>query len=216
MANCLRLMSILILIIFEGQALAAVMSRDYRSQGDGLLTYDAENHREWLDLDETQLMEISDVQAQLLPSGNLQGFRIAVLEEVEQLWTSAGIDRSDSFDSAYGEPALRLIDLLGPTRVIDGTFIFRFSRGYIADTDSLGLPLSAGVYAYWLGASAFGLNDYPPAWRGIVTTERFGFANTTSGFWLYREAPVPEPGTESLFLTVVATIWTYTRRHRRS
>jgi hypothetical protein len=50
-----RIAAYLVLTIAATQAEAAVFERDWKTPGDGLLTYDDVNRRVWLDLSETLL-----------------------------------------------------------------------------------------------------------------------------------------------------------------
>lgn len=70
---------------------AAVMERDFLATGDGLLTYDDVNQREWLDLSETEDMTPEELSVALSENGLLRGFRVATLGDVEGLAESAGV-----------------------------------------------------------------------------------------------------------------------------
>jgi hypothetical protein len=54
--NRLRTLAFATLFLWTpGQLLAGVFSRDWKTPGDGLLTYDDVNQREWLDLSVSRL-----------------------------------------------------------------------------------------------------------------------------------------------------------------
>ena len=95
---------------------AAVLERDFLAPGDGLLTYDDVNHREWLDLTETLDWSLTELHQAVAPHGPLQGFSIATVEDLTGLATSAGVEwlRPDQlFPAVPGESASNLIDLVG-------------------------------------------------------------------------------------------------------
>ncbi|MCC6494538.1 MAG: hypothetical protein IT424_16125 [Pirellulales bacterium] len=83
---------------------AAVIQRDWKTPGDGLLTYDDVNQREWLDLSQTVLSsqfpgddreaKYQFVLEQTSPSGAFAGFTTANAADVLALARSAGIDTS--------------------------------------------------------------------------------------------------------------------------
>jgi hypothetical protein len=81
---------------------AAVISRDWKTPGDGLLTYDDVNQREWLDLSQTLLTSqfpgatqedrYQYVASQTAPGGLFAGFSVAKSVDVIALAQSAGIN----------------------------------------------------------------------------------------------------------------------------
>jgi hypothetical protein len=91
---------------------AAVLSRDWKMPGDGLLTYDDVNQREWLDLSETLLtdqfpgsdpspliareMRYQFVVSQTASGGLFEGFSVAKSTDVIQFAQSAGRKRGRS------------------------------------------------------------------------------------------------------------------------
>ena len=75
----------------QGSGSAALISVDYQSIGDGLLTHDLDNGLEWLDLTETAGLTYDYVSANLGPSGAFEGFRYANDVEVKGLFISAGV-----------------------------------------------------------------------------------------------------------------------------
>ena len=116
-------------LLAPGLAPGAVIERDWLAPGDGLLTYDTINRREWLDISESLLVPFitpemaslpgyerfdaaTDVAlAELLPGGRFEGFTLATRDDVIALRTSAGIPSDRGFE---GNSMRRLIDLLGP------------------------------------------------------------------------------------------------------
>lgn len=184
---------------------AAVIERDWLAPGDGLLTYDDVNKREWLDLNVSHLVDFDGgnieekfqaVLAETLPGGRFEGFVIAKSEEALSLAASAGIDVStNDFDTNKHE-VLHLIDLLGLAnvssngRVISHAVIDGFSI-HPAVRDALNIDyypratLEASHAEVWIGPS------------DGVTSQRAGVA-------LYRST-IPEPATRFL-VTVVCLL----------
>ena len=50
-----------------------LVSRDYLNFGDGLITFDPDTNLEWLDVPLTTNPSIEDIDARLLPTGDLGG-----------------------------------------------------------------------------------------------------------------------------------------------
>jgi len=110
----------LFLILSPYVSLAAVFERDWKTPGDGLLTYDDVNQREWLDLSQTLLvsfpnLSVFDVIAELDPGGQFEGFFVAAPSDVSALAQSAGIDTLTLDFDVNGVNTGNLIDILGPT-----------------------------------------------------------------------------------------------------
>jgi hypothetical protein len=81
-----------VFVVFLCPALqAAVFERDWKTPGDGLLTFDDVNKREWLDLSESLLYQFpgdtlearyKSVVVQTLPGGLFENFTIAKSSDV--------------------------------------------------------------------------------------------------------------------------------------
>ncbi len=179
---------------------AAVFERDWKTPGDGLLTYDDVNQREWLDLTESQLFKFPGnaleeryqaVLAETAIDGLFEGFSVAASEEVRSLAESAGIDTSTTDFHENNIKSVGLIDSLGQT--------------------SEDVPVSSGVvvdlgrknYTVLIGA-VVGRSNAIAGWIVGDFTSRF------SGVWLYRQ--IPEPS--SILLAGAAIILLWSSRHR--
>lgn len=99
---------------------AAVSERDFLAPGDGLLTYDDVNHREWLDLPETLDWSLAELHEAIGPRGSLWGFYFATVEDVTGLAASASVEwlppgqLFSMADSDSGlDRATELVDLVG-------------------------------------------------------------------------------------------------------
>jgi len=102
---------------------AAVFERDWKMPGDGLLTYDDVNQREWLDLPVSLLSQFptpryENAVAETAPGGVFEGFTLAKSPDVIALAESAGIDMSTIEYEVNGETISRLVGLLTLARIL--------------------------------------------------------------------------------------------------
>lgn len=172
---------------------AAVIEHDWKTPGDGLLTYDTLNQREWLNLTETQLFnfpgdtplqQFAAVVEQTSPAGAFEGFQVATSADVYALAISAGIDTSTYSLSVNRIPSELFIELVGETRDFGSASLNRSSAGILAEPSNV----AEVVYA----PQGLGSRPGPPG-AGLVTN---GYVETRVGVWLYR--PVPEPSSGML------------------
>jgi hypothetical protein len=183
----------------------AVISRDWKFPGDGLLTYDDVNQREWLDLSQTLLSvqfpgntrdeRYQYVVGQLGPNGLFAGFDVAKSQDVVKLAQSAGIDTS-TFDSNLNAlPTLALGDLLSFTAVFAATGS-KFSVGLI---DEFETPPDSGQFGSKIGVSV-------TSQAGLrITSSDDLLVSPPPGVMLFR--PVPEPAAcKLLVIALAATI----------
>jgi hypothetical protein len=198
----------LFLILSPRASLAAVFERDWKTPGDGLLTYDDVHQREWLDLPETQLFKFrgdtleeryQTVLKETMSGGTLVGFIPATRNDIAALAESSGID---TMTTEFGKNSLAtgiLIDLLGVTATsVDG--INRHSVGFRIDQDRSRFATEV----------VFGPAGRTDAFAGIAETS---FKDSRTGAWLYRS--VPEPCTIILVsLSLAAVLGTRFRRNR--
>ena len=164
---------------------AAVISRDWKTPGDGLLTYDTVNRREWLDLAEAQLFKFPGdtleeryqaVVAETSPGGMFAGFSVATRDDVFALADSAGIDTTTSNFVINGQSASDLIEIVGATFNLNSN---RWAIGAVDEVDA-GQRITANA-------------AYLPGTRGAPTAG-FGYDSNTrddNGVWLYRQVPEP-------------------------
>lgn len=195
------------------QARAGVIAHDLEAPGDGLLTYDTINRREWLDLPATAGVTLAEVMSQMAPGGRLEDFRFATLVDVSDLAASAEVGWTTWSLPFNSEPhAPELVELLGS--------VVRFSAGGGPDivlgliasdnTSSVSLFDDTNFHVVSMLVESLSVGPNGPA---LVYTPRGGvFASApipwSSGFvvgvgdigpfWLYRA--VPEPGAALLLL----------------
>lgn len=171
---------------------AAVISHDWKIPGDGLLTYDDVNQREWLDLTQTKLAQFPGIDreakyqyviSQLEPQGMFAGFTVAKGDDVTSMAESAGVDvLSTSY--ALNEPATSaLTDLLG--RTTRPTLIY--SAGLLDQVNT-------SVPAIRLGAEIFAFPNSGATGQAGLSVNSFsdGLFNPLPGVMLFRAA-IPEP-----------------------
>jgi hypothetical protein len=188
-------------------AIAAVFERDWLAPGDGLLTYDNVNRREWLDLSQTRLVQYPGATLEaryqaaileLMPGGQFSGFTVARTDDVVALAESAGIDTTTRDFIANQAATTQLINLLSPAPSPPGSSAI-FSVGYL---DEL-VPIPGGHPPRRL-AAIFEVLTSPSLNRAGLFVEAGDDYDrvTTTGVMLYRNIPEPM----SLLLFVVSIV----------
>lgn len=167
-------------IFLAASANAAVFEHDWKVPGDGLLTYDDVNWREWLDLTETQLFKYPGanleepyqaVLAETTAGGEFAEFLPAMSQEVFSLAESAGIDTATTNFDVNQSAISHLVQLLGGALG---------SVGGLSTDQNAATPLVLFVTS----------SPRDTKGAGLV---KFSSANDNYGVWLYRQ--VPEPST---------------------
>lgn len=207
---------------------AAVFERNFLEPGDGLLTYDDVNQREWLDLMETADLNAASIIESMSEGGYLHGFHFAFQEDVAGLDASAGnytigeggFDELTGLVGYYFQGSSNLIGVL------------EFTFGQIAVDFSDDIPVFDGTNAVLLNITPppypweldDGLTlesnrqlivdntaDHPPGTGGFRLPMLgqvylpFLAASDNGPFWLYRNV-VPEPTTLALSYAVMLAI----------
>ena len=98
------LLSILLLVSFYGTANAVLISTDYASSGDNLITQDTNSNLDWLDLSATQGLSATDILNGA--GGWIREFRYATHDEFTALLSEFGLyheftARAEKYDDAY-------------------------------------------------------------------------------------------------------------------
>ena len=177
---------------------ADVFERDLvPGSGDGLLTFDDVNQREWLDLTQTFTAEFpggfGGVLDELAPGGIYAGFQTASRADVIALAESAGIDTT-TFDSEINSAAtVNIIALLDMSPPIAAGFTNETSpedgQFYIGVFSGTASSREAGLF--------FGTRTSSPG----LFVDRLG---SVTGVMLYRE--IPEPNAVVLICTGVLAL----------
>lgn len=186
-----------LLALFPPCSWGAVIERDWRAPGDGLLTYDTVNQREWLDLSQTLRINfppnyrVEDVALELEPGGMFEGFTWANIEDVTEFAQSAGIDTTTLDLAVNGDAVNSLLDLIGRTSGFLSHSGQAVSLAFLDDTviHPQGLPIRA--FAFFTDR----LSSHEAGLLTSLTASEFRRAST-SGLMLYRN--VPEPNASQL------------------
>lgn len=211
-----RTLYLLACLLITGQVKAGVASRDLFEPGDGLLTYDNVNQREWLDFNYSASLGRENLFAEVVSDGAVVGFKFATRRDVEQLAVSAGaswigtpyqqlLENSDN--------SVRLMELLDWTFQLknDVVGLRTFTGGQVAVGDSVEDSLqfeSSAILLVLYGEEApDGNNHYlfPPVgvFSEIELTSPLPL-DLTGYYWLYRDAaPAPEPAAAYLLLAAL-------------
>ena len=213
---------------------AAVVEHDFLASGDGLLTYDDVNRREWLDLTFTPGVNLATISNLMAHDGILADFEFATLVDVRQLANSAGIEWQVSDERAISPEVVELTKLLGVVllfEIVENRFAnhttvssFSMSYGQVATQSSLegssnNLFDDTNVFLAFFDSPASDIISIANSenFEIITTTLPFDGLPTATGdtgpFWLYRTA-VPEP-TSIALLTLGAIALLSTRNRCR-
>lgn len=194
-ASLIRLVFGISVIGFAGSAASgALIERDWLALGDGLLTYDDVNQREWLDLTETQLQGFPGesieerffaVVDQTSPGGKFAGFVVGNETELLELALSGGVDPSSMQATVNGAAVSEAIELFGITRFTTASVASEaLLLGANGETEGAGFIYVAGR-SESIAHLAFDLAQ-----------------SIDDGVWLYRVVPEPTSamGASVLFL----------------
>ena len=172
---------------------AALISMD-STYGMDTVTLDTDTNLMWLDVPLSTAYSYNGILPELEAGGAFEGYRMASGEEVQTLFSNAGIPVFGGIDfvTENYEPVLALMDYVGVTGHNGnlGTGIpFDYTVGHIADP----YPIEGWVLA-------MGLAVYEPDMSGRASSGSVPADNQNSyhGAWLVREMSVPEPATLAL------------------
>jgi hypothetical protein len=217
MSRVLFIASTMLLAVFVASADAAVFERDWKTPGDGLLTVDNVNQREWLDLSQTLLTSQfpgSDREArfqyvvnQTGPEGLFEGFSVAKSPDVLALAQSAGIDTSSQDYAINYTLTFALQDLLSVTLGPGTGNSNTFSIGLLDENGGMPPPFRLGaIFRITFTSRA-----------GLIFDDPMQFLQTTAppGVMLFRSA-IPEPAYSWLALLSIPVLFARCRRFFRS
>lgn len=170
-----------------------LVSIDWKTTGDNLITRDSVSGLDWLDLTETNLMSYGQVSAQLDIGGQFEGYRYATNSEVIALWENFSINLNTGASTiipSYIDPGIEPAALL---------------LGNIVNEDSATYPF--GVLGLTANESYAGAHSRFGAYNNSRSSfyDRGGFAQSDeiayghTGSYLVTQSPVPIPTAVWLF-----------------
>ena len=180
---------------------AAVFERDWKTPGDGLLTFDDVNQRVWLDLSESRLdqfpgstteQQYQNAILELQAGGHFEGFTVAKIADVMGLAQSAGIDTTTLYYATNLSPTSNLIDLLSLTSSLPNGHVWSLG---LLDEFPTNPPIPIRL------AAQFDLDPHATMAFGQAGLRFGGFDPISyrgAGVLLYRN--VPEPTSAALML----------------
>ena len=199
-------------LVLSTSANSAIISTDWQSSGDGLLTYDNVSGLEWLDLTETTNNSYNQMLAQINdPGGMYSGFRYATLAELDQLVQQFNLTTENTVTSGFSNDIVNLSGYLGITM--------------FESPDPLGYS-GTGFYGYigdltWgTNRGSIGMYNSTKCQTGdcyAVQTE-YASADLSSeikGHFLVRDvAVVPVPAAAWLFASGLLGLFSLSRREK--
>jgi hypothetical protein len=203
-----------VLLLSGSNAPGAVFERDWKTAGDGLLTYDDVNQREWLDVPLTLLSQYSGttedrfqaVIAQTAPGGLYEGFASATTVDVIAFAESAGVNSTTLDFASNCGPTSSVLKLLGIT------FVSRdreYSMGLLDELPANpDYPGDRGVAIFMNDPEAelAGLRVAPASADDLIRSARVGVT-------LFRS--VPEPLTLAKSACLISVVLLITTRSMR-
>jgi len=183
---------------------AALIERDLvQGSGDGLLTLDTVTGLQWVDITATQGLSNNNLLAGDDPYQFIyNGYRLATLQEVQQLFSNAGVRSFSGEDPEQAKKTLSLIRLIGSTgtdlKITGPNDPYDGPATLFYYADKMVEPFLAGAS---LAVSADSTLWYAFTGEGLFD---FNFSNPNIGAALVKITPVPLPG--SLFLLGSAII----------
>ncbi len=208
-------------------AQAAVVSADWLATGDGLLTRDAANGLEWLDLTQTQGMSFNQALADTASGRRFAGFSIPTLDDLFGLYgeavgpvtsSSNGNTPVSDFTSEERAAQAKFVEMIGVT------FSFPFSAGGerrdangFLKTGSIGadpaIPVAGGLFFY------FNDRDLSFSWFNNGYAGSADYADGSTGVYLVRSikpAAVPEATTWTMMIAGFGFVGAAMRRQRQT
>lgn len=190
---------------------AAVSERNWKNPGDGLLTYDDVNQREWLDLSVSTIAQFPEPKeenalAEINAGGLFAGFTLAKRDDVLGLAISAGIDPTTDSFARNASAVQNLIELLSPTPPFTETTLH--SIGFV---DEIPKP----PFPPFRESADFRLSPLsgPNGRAGVSIFEgNDALAFGTAGLMLFRV--VPEPESFALIASIILPVAVCCRRRQ--
>ena len=181
------------LVIVSFNADAELISADWKTSGDNLITRDSSSGLDWLNLTESTNLSYNYVSSQFDIGGQFEGWRYAKVTEVVALWLEFNIDLSAS------APTTSLI--IDPNVGIASTFLGNTFEG---NSDVYGVEGFTDAEGSQFASTILGaLVDESSVKTEYLTTIRthgtLDMTRTFIGSYLVQVSPVPIPSAVWLF-----------------
>ncbi len=214
----MQIMMLTIFLLFSLSANAALYTMDWRSAGDGAMTYDDNSGLWWLDLTETAGMSYSQVSAQLGAGGALEGWRYATVAEATDIYAQFGL--------TSGAETLPIAEFSAAIATMNSYFGDLFDPTQYADTHSGSWAITgtewAPEYPTWHNmfvAYTYGSGASAALDLGISWSADLDMVWEYAGSLLVRDdnppSPVPLPAALLLFPTGLFAFGLAGSRHSR-
>ncbi len=209
-------------------ASAEVVSVDLAASGDGLVTRDTVNKRDWLDLTRTRGLSINAARAATRPGGAYAGFRIARLNELVDFYAQAvgpvpispnGNTPIFDFSAAERAAQQRFVNLIGVTfsfdfdSVVPGAGVRNDAIGLLRTSAGTGDPalVAGGLFYYFENGSNASYSWFNDGYAGSQD-----YSDSSTGVYLVRGiGGVPEPSTWAMLIGGFGLIGVGLRRQKR-
>ena len=200
----LKLLTATTALVLSTSVNAAIISADWQTAGDNLITHDTESGLNWLDLTETNTLTYNYVNGQLGTGGQFAGYRYATSDEVVQLWTNFGVDLTSGapYNSAVYNPGIAEgSNYLG--NIMGGGYPYGV-RGMVSD--------ELYGWHYYLGAYTNGVNSYYDIASTYQAASGTSYVNV--GSYLVQTSVVPVPAAVWLFGSGLIGLFGFARRKK--
>jgi len=190
---------------------AAIISVDYQSADDNLITRDTSSGLDWLDLTETNNMSYNMVLSQLGSGGLFEEFRYASSIEAIELWANFGVDLAPDTTRSldFIDPGIFMAtSYLG--NLFNGVYSTEYLYGLYGITGTLREPSTnrhdiVGAYVRTSEISAYKNS----LWGPVPDDDGY---RMYAGSYLVRVSPVPIPASIWLFTTGLISLVSFARR----
>lgn len=210
-------LAVLLALGATSAANAALSSRDWLTAGDGLLTFDDQSNREWLDLSQTRIGTYNSVVGRLAPGLIFAGFNVASFVDVGSLFYSGGWG---SFPGAWGGSESEANYLAGRSIVsLLGGQVGASSysiTGTVRDAVNTIPDFNYNVFLHGIHDTSFGEQRFRSQAEALFSHQHVD--STSPGVFLYRDAavaaPIPEPETYAMMLAGLGLLGVAARRRK--
>lgn len=168
---------------------AELLSMDWQSAGDNLITEDTVSGLAWLDVSETYGLTYDFVSGEFGVGGQFEGFRYATAAEVVDLWANFGIDLSAGAPTmtSGADPAVATAaGFLGNTWCTYACFDYPYGVSGITGTES-----GDGRYAMGAYQTEFGFTTYETLGSQVISDSLSNIQPYGSYLVMGEQVPVP-------------------------